>query len=90
MPNQARFKIQALLRLGRLLLTCPRALSAARQVRQRRLSFLNPAALIDLADAAGGVQRRGVAGAFLEAGCALGGSAIVIAAAKPAGRPLWV
>lgn len=36
------------------------------------------------------VQDRGVAGCYVEAGCALGGSAIVIGSLKPQAAPLYV
>jgi O-methyltransferase len=55
-----------------------------------RLTYLKPAMLRDLADAVLDLEERGVEGALVEAGTALGGSAIVLAAAKAPERPLRV
>ena len=54
------------------------------------LTYLKAAGLRDLAAVAVELERDGVAGAFVEAGTARGGSAIVIAAAKSAERPMKV
>lgn len=59
-----------------------------RNVRKDHLTMLSAAALHDLWCAVREVERRHVPGAFIEAGCARGGSAIVLAAAKASGRPL--
>jgi len=59
-------------------------------VREEGLSYLDKAALIDLALVADRNERRGVDGTVIECGCALGGSAIVLATAKAATRPLFV
>jgi predicted O-methyltransferase YrrM len=57
-------------------------------VRAQHLTYLEPRALRQLARAVRGIERRGVAGIMLEAGTALGGSAIVIAKSKAGERPL--
>jgi len=90
MPHPAAIKLKASLRLGRLMLSSPRTLAVIRRVRRLKLTYLNIASLTDLADAAAGVIRRKVPGSFHEAGCALGGSAMVIASVKPADRPFWI
>lgn len=54
------------------------------------LSYLGVEALVDLAQTMIEVNELGVPGIVLEAGCALGGSAIVLAAAKGCDRPLHV
>ena len=54
------------------------------------LTYLKAAMLRDLAAVAVELERDGVAGAFVEAGTARGGSAIVIAAAKSVERPMKV
>jgi asparagine synthase (glutamine-hydrolysing) len=59
-------------------------------VRRDRLTYLELAALVDLAEAAREVEQRGRPGVLVEAGCALGGSALVLAAAKERRRPLQV
>ena len=57
-------------------------------VDAEHLSYLGPNNLRTLAWAVTQLDANGVPGAILEAGTALGGSAIVMAAAKSAGRPL--
>ena len=54
------------------------------------LTYLEPSALIDLARTVSQLESHGVGGAIIEAGCALGGSAIVLAAAKRRDRPMYV
>ncbi|MEV4711102.1 TylF/MycF/NovP-related O-methyltransferase [Micromonospora sp. NPDC049374] len=60
------------------------------QVRARRLTFLSHECLIDLAEAVLAMERRGLPGAVVEAGAALGGSAIVLGKAKAPSRPMKV
>jgi hypothetical protein len=60
------------------------------EVRNQGLTYLPPAALIDLRKRIRNIERSGVQGRLIEAGCALGGSAIVIAATKAEQRPLYV
>jgi hypothetical protein len=59
-------------------------------VRKRRLTYLDEEALYDLHCLVSDIERAGRAGVLIEAGCALGGSAIVIAAAKSPARPFYV
>jgi hypothetical protein len=66
----------------------PRVSTAIAEVRQRNLTFLGRAALIDLAIAADPVSLEGIEGAIIETGVALGGSTIVLATAKDTGRRL--
>jgi O-methyltransferase len=54
------------------------------------LTYLKAAVLRDLAAVAVQLERDGVAGVFVEAGTARGGSAIVLAAAKSAERPMKI
>lgn len=61
-----------------------------RDVRTKSLTYLSERALCDLYDQAVRLEKEGIEGAFVEAGCALGGSAIVLAAAKSQGRPFYV
>lgn len=61
-----------------------------REVRKRKLTYLPVAALNDLFEAAVTAEREMRPGIFLEAGCALGGSAIVLAKAKDPRRPLFI
>jgi len=59
-------------------------------VRANSLTYLSESALADLYDAVKTVEDRRTGGLLIEAGCALGGSAIVIATAKARERPLYV
>jgi asparagine synthase (glutamine-hydrolysing) len=59
-------------------------------VHEHCLSYLEPIALDDLFRAVRAIERDGVEGAIVEAGCGLGGSAIVMATAKSPARPLYV
>jgi cephalosporin hydroxylase len=61
-----------------------------RSVRRHSLSYLSDAALKDLYDLVKSAERRNREGILIESGCALGGSAIVIASAKSKARPLYV
>jgi len=60
------------------------------RVRSEKLTYLNLSALVDLHAAVKRVEGKNVPGIFIEAGCALGGSALVIAASKSAARPLFL
>jgi O-methyltransferase len=60
------------------------------EVRKRKLTYLPVAALNDLFAAATVAEREKRPGVFVEAGCALGGSAIVLTKAKDPRRPLFV
>jgi hypothetical protein len=60
------------------------------QVRQQKLTYLPIGALNDLYQAALDADDEARPGVFLEAGCALGGSAIVLAKAKDPTRPLFI
>ena len=60
------------------------------EVRRQKLTYLPVGALNDLFEAAVQADRSRRPGIFIEAGCALGGSAIVLAKAKQPERPLFV
>lgn len=68
----------------------PRGALLAARIQQRRLTYLDAAALLDLRDRAREADVAGRPGTFIEAGCALGGSAIILAASKSGQRPLLV
>lgn len=59
-------------------------------VRKQRLTYLPVGALNDLYEAAAAADRESRPGVLVEAGCALGGSALVLTKAKDAKRPLMV
>lgn len=58
------------------------------RIREKNLTYCGPPKLENLAEAIRLVSERGVPGLFLEAGVALGGSAILIARLKPCEREL--
>lgn len=62
----------------------------ARRVRRAGLTYLGPRPLAELFHAARAAERERRPGIFVEAGCARGGSAIVLAKAKRRRRPLHV
>jgi asparagine synthase (glutamine-hydrolysing) len=81
-------RLAATLRLARLAGQDNRSFQIIQQVRRSGLSFLGPAALLDLFDTARSLEKRQVPGLFVETGTALGGSALVIATAKQRQRKL--
>lgn len=65
-----------------------RALMA--RIREAKLTYLSDRKLASLVSTARAIEESGLPGVFLEAGCALGGSAILLASVKRADRPLQV
>lgn len=61
-----------------------------KQVTKNRLSYLSPLALLDIYNVVRHLEKTGVKGIFIEAGCALGGSALVIAKAKNSKRSFYL
>jgi asparagine synthase (glutamine-hydrolysing) len=59
-------------------------------VRADSLTYLDHAALHDLYERIETIEKSGREGILIEAGCALGGSAIVMATAKSTARPFFV
>jgi hypothetical protein len=78
------------IRLRRLEQKNEAAAKAIQRVRQEHLSYLDVAALCDLAEVVIANERKQIDGMIVEAGCALGGSAMVIASAKHSARPLFI
>jgi len=76
--------------LARRALTDPRGALLATRVLQLRLTYLDAPALLELRECALAADRENRPGTFIEAGCALGGSAIVLAASKAVNRHLLV
>lgn len=68
----------------------PELAQVIHEVRERRLTFLSPENLVDLARVVVDADRNNLQGGLIEAGTALGGSAIVLARSKKAERPMWV
>jgi asparagine synthase (glutamine-hydrolysing) len=73
-------------RLARLFFANRRAFQVVLRVLRERLTYLGPSALVDLAESARHIEREHREGILIEAGCALGGSALVIAASKTPSR----
>jgi asparagine synthase (glutamine-hydrolysing) len=59
-------------------------------IRERRLTYLPPSRLESIARTCLEIEQRNLAGSMLEAGCALGGSSILISRLKRRGRALAV
>jgi Macrocin-O-methyltransferase (TylF) len=68
----------------------PRGASLVARVRARHLTYLSPEALGDLRTVVQTADTNGVSGDLVECGCALGGSAIVLAASRTTPRALYV
>ncbi|HEY0822054.1 MAG TPA: TylF/MycF/NovP-related O-methyltransferase [Rhizobacter sp.] len=73
----------------------PRDLSAEdrlllTRIRADRLTYLSDRKLVSLLNTVRGIENAGLPGVFIEAGCALGGSAILIATTKQTERPFEV
>lgn len=60
------------------------------QVRRAGLTYLDATALNDLYQLVARLEREQISGCLIEAGCALGGSAIVMSAAKAVHRPFYI
>lgn len=61
-----------------------------KKVRRGKLSYLDHRALFELYQVILKLEKQQLQGIFIEAGCALGGSAIVIANAKKKTRPFFI
>ncbi|HEU4799814.1 MAG TPA: TylF/MycF/NovP-related O-methyltransferase [Gemmatimonadales bacterium] len=68
----------------------PRVPAIVRKVRAEGLTYLNVEALTELQREVRWIEEAGLEGILIEAGCALGGSAIVMAAAKSPDRAMHV
>lgn len=60
------------------------------QIKGRNLSYLSDQSLFDLNSAIVEIENQHIEGELIEAGCALGGSAVVIARSKSKDRPFIV
>ncbi|MBA3623119.1 MAG: class I SAM-dependent methyltransferase [Methylibium sp.] len=60
------------------------------EVVERNLTYLSPERLYNLVSTCRTISEARVPGAFIEAGCALGGSTVLLAKLKPEGVPLRV
>jgi asparagine synthase (glutamine-hydrolysing) len=76
--------------LKRLSRANPEIASLIGQVRKDKLTYLDLSALIDLYHSVAQLEKDQRAGLIVEAGCALGGSAIVIAGSKNPSRSFYL
>lgn len=76
--------------LKRILKVSSGRLSIVDRVKQENLTYLEKPALLELAKVVLANEKSGIDGAVIEAGCALGGSAIVIANSKKIERPFYI
>jgi asparagine synthase (glutamine-hydrolysing) len=83
-------KLVEALRLVRATIRDPQGVRSIAQVRQAGLSYLGAAALLDLYESVQQLERQQLPGILVEAGTALGGSALIMATAKQRARPLWL
>ena len=60
------------------------------RIRAKNLTYLTDSKLESIVDTCRTIEQANVPGSFMEAGCALGGSTILIASLKSAKRPLFV
>lgn len=60
------------------------------RIRSKNLTYLSDKKLASFASTCRSIEEAGLPGIFLEAGCALGGSAILIASVKSTKRPLFI
>jgi len=77
-------------RLRRLAQHNSRVARVVETVRQKHLTYLEVPALCDLADLVTMNEAKQIKGIIVEAGCALGGSAVVMASAKSRNRPFFI
>jgi asparagine synthase (glutamine-hydrolysing) len=68
----------------------PALAETLRGVRERKLTYLPGRALRDLAQVVMDADAQRLPGSLIEAGCALGGSAIVMSAARTSARPMVI
>jgi hypothetical protein len=61
-----------------------------RSIQQKKLTYLNIRKLINILHSCNSLERSALSGIFIEAGCALGGSAILIAHSKNKNRSFFV
>lgn len=74
----------------RLAVADPSIYRAVQEVRSQKLTYLGRQALTDLHDVVRRLEQERIDGLILEAGVALGGSAIILARSKATARPLYL
>lgn len=83
-------KINTLLKLASLYYSDRDSYRVLRKVTKEKLSYLGASALIDLHNRVNEIERDKKTGILIETGCALGGSSLVMTAAKESRRPLYL
>jgi asparagine synthase (glutamine-hydrolysing) len=83
-------KIKDRLYLQQIKIQNPTVFTAIRQVIDQDLTYLRVKALVELSRSVSKVENSALPGIFIEAGCALGGSSLVITASKAVERELLV
>lgn len=83
-------KINDRISLTALAITYPRIARTLRNVKRDKLTYLSYRELLNLIKVAQRIHGNNIQGTFIEAGCALGGSAIALASAKSTDRPFYI
>lgn len=83
-------KVLSLIRLFTLGIASPKAFTTIRMVQKERLTYLSVDELVNLSFIARKMNTGKIEGIFIEAGCALGGSSITLAASKQPERPFYI
>jgi asparagine synthase (glutamine-hydrolysing) len=83
-------KIYSYIRLLALGLAHPKVARTIRKVKRENLTYLNYHELLNLTNIAQQLEINNIPGVFIEAGCALGGSAIALASAKSTNRLFYI
>jgi len=78
------------LRRARLAAELPRTRSLIRTIREKKLTYVGRRKMKRLAFALDLIRQQAVQGTIIEAGVALGGTAILLARLRPPGRPLFL
>lgn len=91
MLDQIKMYIRQSLGIGSSRTTTPdNVMSLIAHIREKKLSYLTAKKLLSLAHTCQDIEKRRLNGLFLEAGCALGGSSILMASIKSTQRPLLI
>ena len=75
---------------ARFITSHPRAFFLIDRIRKSGLTFLDRRALYDIVEVIDSIERHGIEGAIVEAGCARGGAAIAMASVKSPKRAMAV
>ena len=81
---------RGILNITQFAITKPGEFSRLLRIRRNHLTYLDLAALVDLHNAVSDIEKRQILGVIIEAGCALGGSALAITSAKKLQRKFCI